>query len=132
MFQVTINGQPATQARPRVTRRGVYYTKRLKDAMRQTEQELQIAMQLQNSECIKTACRVSIVACFKRPKKLGRGFRILKATQPDVDNIGKFYLDCLNRVGFWTDDRLVSDLRVTKWYCADYEKPSVTISVEVL
>ena len=132
MFQVTIKGKPATMARPRVTRRGVYYTKTLRESMRATEQELQVAMQLQRPKFVDSACRVTIVACFKRPKKLGRGFRLLKSTQPDVDNIAKFYLDCLNRVGFWTDDKLVADLRCTKWFCADYESPSVTLSVEVL
>jgi Holliday junction resolvase RusA-like endonuclease len=132
MFQITISGRPQTQQRARVTRNGVYYKKEAKEAMKHTEQQMLVAMHLQHYPCIEGACRVHIEAVYARPKRLGKGFRVIKATMPDCDNIAKFYLDCLNRVDFWTDDKLCADLRVTKFYCADYEQPHTTITIEVL
>ncbi|MBQ0113380.1 MAG: RusA family crossover junction endodeoxyribonuclease [Bacteroidales bacterium] len=46
--------------------------------------------------------------------------KILPCTsRPDCDNLAKFFLDCLTRLGFWTDDSLVYDLRFRKFYTQD-------------
>ena len=133
MFTITLSGKPVTMQRARVTRNGTYYKPEMKEAMKRVQQQMKCAMVLQGHTTIETACKVTITAVYKRPKKLGKGNRIIKHTSPDVDNVAKFYLDCLNRVvDFWTDDRLCADLRVTKWYCADYEEPYITLTVEVL
>lgn len=34
--------------------------------------------------------------------------------KPDVDNLTKMFMDALTRCAFWTDDSLVSDLRIRK------------------
>jgi Holliday junction resolvase RusA-like endonuclease len=131
MFTITFAGKPHTMQRPRVTKRGTYYKQDMKQAMKTVQEQLMFAVQLQQHKEITGACKVTITAVYKRPVRLGKGNRIIKSTSPDADNIAKFYLDCLNRVnGFWTDDRLCADLRVTKWYCADYESPYCTLTVE--
>tara|TARA_Y100000114_G_C11646562_1_gene272006 strand:+ start:77 stop:478 length:402 start_codon:yes stop_codon:yes gene_type:complete len=133
MFSITFSGKPYTMQRARVTRNGVYYKRDIKEAMLNVQRQLVCAIELQKHQEITQACKVTLTAVFKRPVRFGKGQRLRKHTSPDVDNVAKFYLDCLNRVdGFWTDDRLCADLRVTKWYCADYETPYTTLTVEVL
>ncbi len=133
MFSITISGRPVTMMRARVTKNGAYYKPKMKEAMMQVEEQIKCAMILQDHTVIQSACKVTITAVYQRPQKLGSGNRVIKHTAPDVDNVAKFYLDCLNRVkDFWTDDRLCADLKVTKFYGADYEKPNTTLTVEVI
>ena len=64
-----------------------------------------------------------------RPKRLGKGDRILKTTKPDVDNYIKLILDACNEAEIWEDDSMVVEVLGQKWYCADYEKPQVQIQI---
>lgn len=41
------------------------------------------------------------------------------AKKPDVDNLAKFLLDAMSRVGFWLDDAQVAVLCITKAYSAE-------------
>lgn len=41
------------------------------------------------------------------------------AVQPDASNLVKSIEDCMTKLGFWSNDGQISDLRVTKRYCAN-------------
>jgi len=70
------------------------------------------------------------VSCDKsRPvKKTAPHYHVSK---PDVDNLAKAVLDVLSDIGYWTDDQLVSVLKVAKIYTqSEYqEKPGVSVQV---
>lgn len=46
-------------------------------------------------------------------KNMNKGY-IPCTTRPDVDNLCKLLFDCMTRLGFWTDDSLIVDLRFKK------------------
>lgn len=49
--------------------------------------------------------------------------------RPDCENICKLFNDCLTRLGFWTDDSLISVLHFEKFYS---EKSGIYVSIEEL
>ena len=71
---------------------------------------------------------MELEAMFRRPKALGKGPRQMRPCLPDVDNIAKALLDAASGRCF-TDDRQVTFLMVTKWYCAHDEDPFVRFRV---
>ena len=48
----------------------------------------------------------------------------LKTTKPDTDNYLKLLKDCMTEAGFWTDDALVVDEHVKKYYA---EKATIAV-----
>lgn len=42
--------------------------------------------------------------------------RIPCDTRPDVDNLCKTLMDCMTKVGFWSDDAQVASLLFRKWW----------------
>lgn len=68
---------------------------------------------------IEIEARYTIPKSFSEKKKREMLYTY-KETIPDVDNIGKFYLDAMNKVIF-TDDKLVAELVVRKvWDTEDH------------
>ena len=77
-----------------------------------------------------------IVDCefvFARPKRMiwktKPMSRLPHTSLRDRDNLDKAVLDALKNV-IWTDDKLVYDGRITKWYAAGDEQPHTTIRIE--
>ncbi len=65
---------------------------------------------------VPVACVIDVVWVWntgdlKRDRALGQ---VPHGTIPDADNYAKQVLDCMTRLGFWSDDGLVADLRITK------------------
>jgi len=59
---------------------------------------------------------------------LAKGFRYCD-TKPDCDNLMKLLFDSMTRIGFWTDDSIISDVRfVKKWG----DEPGINITVNEL
>lgn len=50
-----------------------------------------------------------------------------KTTKPDTDNYLKLLKDCMTEAGFWTDDALVVDEHVKKYYA---EKATIAVCWE--
>lgn len=80
-----------------------------------------------------TGFKVRISAAFKPPaswsnKKKDRAIEgeIEATIKPDVDNIAKILMDAINGL-IWSDDKMVTDLRVSKGYWTEDE---VTMSIE--
>ena len=56
---------------------------------------------------------------FKKTEKksiIKAGLPVPKTTKPDLDNMAKNVLDAMTKLGFWTDDALIFDLTLTKYY----------------
>lgn len=62
----------------------------------------------------------------KKNRKLGYRYC---TTKPDVDNICKQLNDCMTRLGYWTDDAIVSKLIFTKVWC---DEPCIKIKIKDL
>ena len=60
------------------------------------------------------------------PKKRRALGTLPMPVRPDADNLMKLMLDAMTRVGFWTDDGRVFDLRVTKLWGDD---PGITVAI---
>jgi Holliday junction resolvase RusA-like endonuclease len=75
------------------------------------------------------AVRLEFVFPFRKSEKKA----IVKAgvghhtTKPDLDNMAKGLLDVMTRLNFWTDDAIITDLHVTKYYGA---KPKIIIDID--
>ena len=48
-------------------------------------------------------------------KNIAKGYMPC-TTRPDCDNLFKMVGDCMTRLGYWTDDSLIADLRFKKGY----------------
>lgn len=65
--------------------------------------------------------QLTLTAWFRRPERLrrkkDRGNELLRYTgKPDADNLSKVYMDALTKAGVWTDDTMVAELIVRRWY----------------
>jgi Holliday junction resolvase RusA-like endonuclease len=83
-------------------------------------------------EAISEPMIVDFEFIMPRPKKLdGKKFsagRIPFGRKPDRDNLLKSTQDALNGI-LWTDDAVIYDGRVSKFYAAKNESPHVVISI---
>lgn len=79
------------------------------------------------------ALAVSLVLefCFpwtsEHTKKVRALGRIPKATRPDCENIAKTFVDRMTHLRFFTDDGLIAELIVRKWYA---DRPGVLVSLD--
>lgn len=90
-----------------------------------------------------TPVRVVIETWHRRPKKKANTRAMRGAPEvpfkgkPDADNIAKLVMDACTRAGVWTDDTVVAQLEVRRWWVAvdeDGEQgpEKTTVSVEAL
>ena len=94
-------------------------------------------MRDQKAELIVTACAVSIVFRFKRPKSHLTTNGQLKANAPkhcivkrnDIDKVCRSTLDALTDGGVFADDCLAVHLNAEKRYCVGSEPPGALITV---
>ncbi|MDR3152944.1 MAG: RusA family crossover junction endodeoxyribonuclease [Deltaproteobacteria bacterium] len=114
---------PRPQKRPRAVRTGAG-ARAYKDPGQARDAANLVAALLESrpERPIEGPVRVGFEACFTLPKSVPKrrrawmlgGFR--HVTKPDVDNLGKFLLDCLQEAQYFRDDRQVTQLWGAKRY----------------
>ncbi|MBC1983027.1 RusA family crossover junction endodeoxyribonuclease [Listeria booriae] len=73
------------------------------------------------------ATRLTVWWCYWHNGKHKNGE--YKITKPDLDNNNKLLQDCMTKLGYWEDDKLIASLLVEK-YWADI--PGIFIRIEEL
>lgn len=125
MKTIIIPGNPIPKLRPRFARRGKFVTTY---TVQETEEAKFLLMFLQQWDGIpisNKAIRVKLAFYMKRPKahygtgknagKLKPNAPFSHAKRPDLDNMIKWVLDCLNG-SVWKDDSLISSISARKVY----------------
>ena len=84
-------------------------------------------------ETILNPSRIDIVWLFPRPKRLLRKRdpegRIPHTAKPDRDNLDKAVMDALVQLNVLSDDCIVWDGRLSKYYAAKDEAPGAIITI---
>jgi Holliday junction resolvase RusA-like endonuclease len=131
-LEILIPGNPIALRRPRFTKYGHAY-----DSQKNEKKVVRmlIKQQIDRFYDAETAVLMDILFCLKRPKShygTGKNSDIIKQSapkyhivKPDVDNLAKFYLDCMTGVVFYDDSQIV-ELIAKKQYA---ENPSVRINL---
>ena len=128
--------EPTGQQRPRFTRIGRFH-KAYKSSKQKSEESKILALlyQYKPEMPIKQAVEVKIWAYLPIPRswpkwkrKAALNGEIRPDKKPDIDNLAKQVLDCMNGV-FWQDDKQVVSLAVEKWYS---DQPRWVIAYRVL
>jgi len=135
IFSIHIEKEPMACPRPRVTRRGTTYMPQSyidykKEIVLLLKEELSISSWREGEHLpISISCKF----IQKRPKYLKKGERIRKRTRPDLDNLLKTILDCLQDANVIKDDsQVVQFERIEKFYGNHLEEGSTTIFVSLL
>lgn len=136
MIDVTIPGRPQPKERPRFGK-GV-----VRSGARTSAWEKGAALILRNAAPpgpLTEPCRVVVDAYWLRPKRRPKhawlpewklGVALYRPSIPDADNVLKAVLDAGNLAGIWTDDAIVVEATVRKWYAAKGEDARVRVFVE--
>lgn len=123
-IKITLPIEPKGQQRPRFTRIGKFH-KAYKSKQQKIEESKVLAFLYQQrpQEPWSCAIKVAIKAFLPIPKSWSQKKKLealnntLRPTKkPDIDNLAKQVLDCMNGV-FWQDDKQVVELSVAKYYC---------------
>ena len=122
-------GNPVAQQRPRFARKGAFVScydaqAKLKDGYR-----WQIKSQFREKP-LTTPLALDLIFFMPIPKsssgikkrQMGNGI-IAHTKKPDIDNLQKFVLDCLNKLAFEDDSQIV-EIRAKKIYS---NKPGTTV-----
>jgi Holliday junction resolvase RusA-like endonuclease len=121
-IEIIIPGNPIAKKRPRFVRRGKFVA--YND---QETEEGKVILHMKNHgiDLINTPVSIEMEFLFARPKShygTGRNANVLKRTapeyhikKPDVDNLIKFYLDCMNAI-ILKDDSIVYAVSGIKKY----------------
>jgi Holliday junction resolvase RusA-like endonuclease len=125
---ITIFGDPVAKERPRFCRRGKHVGtyKTEKQQREEVECILDIIRELKENKWTQpdkeTPITVFCTFYMPIPKSSTKKFKALcdsvpvrHVKRPDVDNLVKFALDCLNGVA-WVDDGQVSEVNAVKLY----------------
>ena len=126
-----LQGQPIALPRQRFTRTGrsykpAAYTKR-------KEADVFILRSSHLGDAIDGPIKMVIEFFHKRPKRLLRAKDssnpIPKDKRPDIDNLSKHVLDCMQSANVIKDDGLVWHLTCIDMYCAKDEEPHTLITI---
>lgn len=115
--KIIIPGNPIPLKRPRFSRTGSVY-----NAQKKIMLEISFIIKSQyHNETITGPVEVNMVFFMPIPKHLSlKKQRELNDTyhvkRQDIDNIFKFYADCITYSGIWTDDSLMCEISATKVY----------------
>ena len=109
-IKITISGDPTPKARPRVTKRGITYNpqKKISDDVR-----LQVKAQygddpIEGAVGVLMEFHMPIPKSYsKKKKQLIETGKIFHTKKPDIDNLEKFILDCMNGIVFKDDSQIV-------------------------
>jgi len=113
-----IPGKPISQVRSRSTCHGHHY-----NPQRKVKASIQMRMlSMRRQPITKDPVTVYMYFCFPIPKSWSKAKQhqaiaghVLHDKKPDIDNLQKFYLDCLSKV-FVEDDRQVQKIISKKGY----------------
>uniref|UniRef100_A0A6M3JAY5 Putative endodeoxyribonuclease n=1 Tax=viral metagenome TaxID=1070528 RepID=A0A6M3JAY5_9ZZZZ len=132
-IQITIEGRPVAQARPRFFRRGKIvgtYSGQAKDKKAWISQAI-----LQIKGHLEGPLAVSMVFLMPIPKGTSKknvdamlDCKIHHTKKPDIDNLGKWVLDCLNGIAYQDDSQIIH-LASRKLYGT---APKTMISIDVI
>ena len=135
-YEFSIPGKPIAKKRPRFAIRngkGIAYNG-------QSTDEGKVILQLQKESewigLIKKPVRIDMRFWFIRPKShyksnnikkdLKEGYSVYHMQKPDIDNLIKFYLDCMNGI-IIEDDKQVIEINSGKYF-GSLEKTFIIIS----
>ena len=136
VWEFTIYGAPAAQARPRFANGRSYRAGRSVQWEANAAQAMATAWEASHGppEGRDEPLAVSVLAVFPRPKRLvwkrREMVRLPHTTKPDVDNVGKCVLDAVTQAGLIADDRLVHRLSLVKCIAAGNEVPRVEMKLD--
>ena len=131
MIALEIDGIPVPQKRPRFSRKGSHVSCYDEQAKQKEFAKWQLLSQFRN-EILSVPLSLDLVFFLPIPssasgikkRQMANGI-IAHSKKPDVDNLVKFILDCMN--GFiFTDDSLVCEIRAKKLYS---NKPGTSIRI---
>ena len=122
MMELTFPVSPVAASRPRVSRRGSYYTGAYK---RFRHEAAEVVLDILGHDFEPLGCKLSIdIECYcTRPKTTK-----LEVPKSDVDNIAKAILDCLNNK-LWIDDSQITELHITKQWASPGEQGYFTLGL---
>lgn len=129
MIKLIIQEVPIPQARPRVTRYGTF------DPHHDKNNWIKFLISQQYKEEVLT-CPISVEMLFylpipkstsKKKTALMLDNDIKHIKKPDLDNLAKKYLDCMNSIVF-KDDSLIYKLTISKRY-SQHPKTEISITV---
>ena len=136
-LKITIPGKPIAKARPRFFKRG----KHVQTYNSQETEEgkwMQIALSQIDGELLSGPLCLDIEFVMPRPKYhfgTGQNANILKRSapywhtkKPDIDNLIKFAMDCLNNIA-WSDDKCIAKVDAIKRYTLIDEEPCTVIVI---
>ena len=107
MFTCEIPIDPVAKGRPKITRHGRAYTPE-KTRSFETAVKLFLKKEFRGKKPYSQALTVSLVFHVKRPKSVSATKRPLPTVKPDIDNLVKGVLDCLNGIVIEDDAQVVS------------------------
>jgi Holliday junction resolvase RusA-like endonuclease len=115
-YKIILDGPPIAQARPRVTRRGFAYDPNSKEKL---AVKWKIKQQYKG-EPIDQPIRLKIYFSMPTPKSLSKKKQDALIGNPhckkiDLDNLIKFYLDCMNGILYHDDSQIFSIEAVKIW-----------------
>ena len=110
-WQATIMQQPTAKGRPRITRSGIAFTPK---KTRNAEAEMKLRIEEQNPIRFEGPVKITALCFFEKPKSAPKQ-RVFPTVKPDLDNVLKMILDCMNRRCF-DDDKQVIDIEISKRY----------------
>jgi len=124
-MELVVYGKPIAKKRPRFFRRGKYVGTYNDQEAEDGFFMIQIMKQLPKYPPDKILGPIYIAMEFglpipksvskkKRAEIISKPFCHIK--KPDLDNLEKFVLDCLTRVGVWKDDSLIVSACSSKFY----------------
>ena len=133
-MKIVINHTPHHKKRPRFRRFKNFVTTYDPQKKEATLTKYKIAKLLRDNDYIKevnTPLFVSITSYMPKPKSWSNKKKEAMEgmpcmVKPDVDNISKFYLDCMNKIAY-DDDKFVTKLFSEKVYS---DLPRVEINIE--
>ncbi len=113
---ITIYGKPIAKARPRFARRGKFVM--AYNGQETEEGRFLFEAKTQVKQCLKNSVEINCFFYMPRPKNhygTGKKNEILKETapiyhtkKPDLDNLVKFVLDCLNGLAWYDDSQIIT------------------------
>jgi len=126
LIKIVLPIPPTGQQRPRFTRIGRFHKAYKSNKQKAEESKIMLLLyQYRPKQPLNEALNVQIDAFLPIPqswpkwkKKAALNGEIRPTKKPDIDNLAKQVLDCMNQV-FWQDDRQIVGLMVRKFYAMD-------------
>lgn len=133
-MKITLPGIPMAKARARTVRRGTFvHTYDPQESAKQTiknEIEAQISAYLCHTTtlpCFGKDIALAVAFCFfmPYPKDANQWIEAYHIKKPDLDNLEKLYLDCMNGIAYH-DDSQIAEINSTKIFS---DKPRTEIHI---